>query len=87
MTTFFTPENLEAMRELNARIALFQHNILKEAVALDIQLQKRVADEEDWLIDYEMEAHIVFYLKASDPAYDEESDNMGNQHDYFSAIS
>lgn len=87
MTTFFTPENLEAMHALNERIALFQHNILKEAVVFDAQLQKRVADEKDWLVDYEMEAHIAFYLKASDPAYDEESDNMGNQHDYFSAIS
>ncbi|MBN2965036.1 hypothetical protein JWV37_09610 [Sulfurospirillum sp. T05] len=81
--TFFTPENLEAMRALNARIALFQHKILKEAMALDTQLQKRVADEKDWLVDYEMEAHIAFYLKASDSAYDEESDNLLVVHNEY----
>lgn len=88
MHTFFTQKNLSTMRSLNKHIALFERNILKEAISLDAHLQKRVADLEDWLVDYEMEASITFYLKESDPTYNKEADNILIVHkEYLKGIS
>ena len=55
--------------KLNLRLQNLQEKIIKEAVKLDIELSKRVADETDILDDYEIDLKIHFILKEDDKNY------------------
>ena len=52
--------------KLNLRLQNLQEKIIKEAVKLDIELSKRVADETDILDDYEIDLKIHFILRKDD---------------------
>ena len=40
------------------------------------ELQARVTDPSDWLLDFNLEYFITFYLREDDPEYDEDDDNI-----------
>lgn len=40
------------------------------------ELQARVADPSDWLIDFNLDCLITFYLREDDPEYEENDDNI-----------
>lgn len=61
---------------LNTRLKKLQDKIYNEAINLDKQLLKRVADKNDILYDYEIEIDITFYLKENDKNYYEDKDNI-----------
>ena len=62
--------------KLNLRLQNLQEKIIKEAVKLDIELSKRVADETDILDDYEIDLKIYFILRKDDEKYKEDDDNF-----------
>ena len=62
--------------KLNLRLQNLQEKIIKEAVKLDIELSKRVADETDILDDYEIDLKIYFILRKDDEKYKENDDNF-----------
>ena len=61
---------------LNNRLQKLQEKIIKEAVKLDIELSKRVADETDILDDYEIDLKIHFILRKDNENYKEDDDNF-----------
>ncbi len=74
--------------KLNLRLENLQEKIIKEAVKLDIELSKRVADETDILDDYEIDLKIHFILRKDDENYKEEDDNFVTEiNEYLKGIS
>lgn len=64
-----TEKDKEELRAFNKRLIKVQENISTEAIKLDKQLQLRVDDENDSMIDYEIDLELSFYLKDDDPEY------------------
>ena len=62
--------------KLNLRLEKLQSKIIKEAIKLDRELSKRVADKEDILDDYEIELEVNFILKEDDKAFKVDDDNF-----------
>lgn len=74
--------------KLNLRLENLQEKIIKEAVKLDIELSKRVADETDILDDYEIDLKIHFILRKDDENYKEDDDNFVTEiKEYLKGIS
>ena len=74
--------------KLNLRLENLQEKIIKEAVKLDIELSKRVADETDILDDYEIDLKIHFILRKDDENYKEDDDNFVTEiNEYLKGIS
>ena len=74
--------------KLNLRLQNLQEKIIKEAVKLDIELSKRVADETDILDDYEIDLKIHFILRKDDENYKEDDDNFVTEiNEYLKGIS
>ena len=74
--------------KLNLRLQNLQEKIIKEAVKLDIELSKRVADETDILDDYEIDLKIHFILRKDDENYKEDDDNFVTEiKEYLKGIS
>ena len=74
--------------KLNLRLQNLQEKIIKEAVKLDIELSKRVADETDILDDYEIDLKIHFILRKDDKNYKEDDDNFVTEiNEYLKDIS
>lgn len=73
---------------LNNRLQKLQEKIIKEAVKLDIELSKRVADETDILDDYEIDLKIHFILRKDNENYKEDDDNFVTEiNEYLKGIS
>ena len=74
--------------KLNLRLQNLQEKIIKEAVKLDIELSKRVADETDILDDYEIDLKIHFILRKDDENYKEDDDNFVTEiNEYLKGIT
>ena len=74
--------------QLNLGLQNLQEKIIKEAVKLDIELSKRVADETDILDDYEIDLKIHFILRKDDENYKEDDDNFVTEiNEYLKGIS
>jgi len=66
----------QALEKLNQILAKLEKGIKKEALLLVAECDRKVNDEHEWLEDYEAEVEISFWLKDSDPAFDEDQDNI-----------
>ena len=74
--------------KLNLRLQNLQEKIIKEALKLDIELSKRVADKEDILDDYEIEFELCFILKEDDKEFKADDDNFVTViNEYLKGIS
>lgn len=83
-----TPTELQELQRLNKRLKSLQDKLLNEAVTIDRELNKRVKNIDDALDDYEIELEISFFLKESDPIYNEDEDNIiVNLEEYVKNIS
>lgn len=64
------------LQGLNESLREFEN---KYSVIMDtkyIELQARVSDTSNWLMEFNLEYVITFYLRDDDPEYDEEDDNI-----------
>ena len=77
-----TQSEIDRLLTLNQRLAKLERYLLDEAARLEPPLQKRVADPDDALNDYEIEAKLHYTLRTSDPAFDEDDDNFMTERDY-----
>ena len=74
--------------KLNLRLEELQSKIIKEALKLDMELSKRVANKEDTLDDYEIEFELRFILKEDDKEFKSNDDNFITQiNEYLKGIS
>jgi len=61
-----TPKDKEELQILNTRLKNLETKLLSEALKLDEELSRRVANKDDILDDYEIEVELQFYLKEND---------------------
>jgi len=61
-----TPKDTEKLQILNTRLKNLETKLLSEALKLDEELSRRVANKDDILDDYEIEIELQFYLKEND---------------------
>lgn len=59
-------EQVEALKSLNKRMRQGVSILVDELVKKDAQLQKRLLDDADPLVDYEFEAESIFYHKDTE---------------------
>ena len=69
-------EQRQFLVQLNEKLVDIEKGIKKECQALIEELEKRIANPDDWLEDYEIVCDITFCLKEDDPEYSENSDNI-----------
>jgi hypothetical protein len=77
-----TPSEIDRLLTLNQRLAKLERYLLDEAQRLEPPLQRRVADPQDAMNDYEIEAELHYSLRASDPDFDEDEDNVMTERAY-----
>ena len=73
-TDDFTPEEVDRLVRLNERLGFLQRYLDETGPALCAPMAARVADPDDPLDDFEIEAILHFMLCEDDPEYDEDSD-------------
>ncbi|MCS6244168.1 MAG: hypothetical protein H2172_09980 [Opitutus sp.] len=61
---------------LNTRLNEIEQQYKKEARALIEMMNAKVESDADWIHDYEIECKIHFNLNPTDPAYNEDEDNI-----------
>lgn len=71
-----TQLEIDQLLILNKRLAKLEHYLLDEAKRLEPPLQSRVANPDDPMSDFEIEACLNYTLRENDPAYDEYEDNF-----------
>jgi len=71
-----SPSQRQSLQQLNNRFMAIEHHVRQEALALIAQLDARVQDPQDWLVDYEIELEVQCWLREDDPAYQEHDDNI-----------
>lgn len=71
-----TASQHQELLKFNERLRYLQKTFIKEAIKLDLDLKKRVADSNDLLHDYELEIKLSFYLQENDQAYKDDEDNI-----------
>ena len=64
------------VQQINDRLLVIERRARQEALALIPQLDARVHDPQDWLMDYEIDLDVSFALREDDPAYQDGEDNM-----------
>ncbi len=64
------------LRDLNAKLAVIEKNIVDEAKKLNEIASLRIKEPGNWLEDFEIHYVISFYLSESDPEYKEGEDNI-----------
>ena len=62
--------------KLNQILAATVKSIIKEALSLIADYDRKINDNDEWIEDYEAEVEISFWLKETDPAFDEDRDNI-----------
>ncbi|MBK1620172.1 hypothetical protein CKO42_17340 [Lamprobacter modestohalophilus] len=70
----FTPEEVERLVQLNERLAFLARHLQEVGQTLCPQMEARVADPDDPMVDFEIEAILHFMFPEDDPDYDEDSD-------------
>jgi hypothetical protein len=72
----YSPEDIAAFNRINDTLTELEPQLMQE-VGLQLELlNKRLSDEGSWITDFEVELHIQFYLKESDPRYNDNIDNI-----------
>jgi hypothetical protein len=66
----------QVLHRLHDRLTEIEQQVRREALALIAQLDERVQHPDDWILDYELELVVTFCLRADDPAYQEDDDNI-----------
>jgi hypothetical protein len=61
---------------LNNRLAEIEQQLHKASVPIRGAMEARVADDADWVTDYEIESTVEFWLKETDRSYVEDKDNI-----------
>ena len=67
---------LQRIIKIDANLRELHKNLLREFVATENTLDKEMNGARSNLIDYEIEIKLEYFLPESDPAYDEQSDNI-----------
>jgi len=62
--------------KLNQILAATVKSIIKEALSLIADYDRKINDNDEWIEDYEAEVEISFWLKETDPAFDEDQENI-----------
>lgn len=70
----FTPEEVERLVRLNERLEFLARHLREVGQTRCTQMAARVADPDDPLDDFEIEAILHFMLREDDSEYDEDSD-------------
>jgi len=71
-----TEPQLKTLANFNETLTTLEQNIKKEALTLLAECNCKLEDKQTCIDDYEVELEISFYLKESDPAFDEDRDNI-----------
>jgi len=64
------------LQNLNKRLMKLEQLVYKEFESLSLEGDKRIADPEDWVEDYELECDFIFILKEDDQKYDPDNENI-----------
>lgn len=72
----FTPEEINRLVRLNARLSALECYLYALDQRLCSQMSARVADPEDPLDDFEIDVTLHFMMHENDPDYDDDSDNF-----------
>ena len=64
------------LRAFNESLRQLEDKFYPIMAAKHKELQARVADPADWLMDFNLECLITFYLREDDPEYEEDDDNV-----------
>lgn len=75
----FTNEEISNLLRLNQRLAELELHLCNMAETEREKLETRVADPDDPLDDYEIDATIYFVLREDDPEFDDSDDNFLTQ--------
>jgi hypothetical protein len=77
----FKPEEITNLLRLNQRLGTLELHLCNMAETESEKLEARVADPDDPLDDYEIDATIYFVLHEDDPTFDDSDDNFLTQRD------
>lgn len=64
------------LRAFNESLRQLEDKFYSIMFATDKELKARVADPADWLNDFNLDYVISFYLRADDPEYEQDDDNI-----------
>ncbi len=72
----FTEADIDRLVQLNERLGFLDHHLQHSGQRLHREMTTRVADSDDPMDDFEIDVILHFMLRADDPAYGEDSDNV-----------
>lgn len=72
----FAPQEIDQLLRLNRRLTDLETYLVAVGRQESARLDVRVADPDDPLTDYEIQATLDFILREDDPAFDEDDDNI-----------
>jgi hypothetical protein len=78
-----TQSEIDALMMLNQRLQKVERHLLDEAKRVEPALKLRVADPNDPMNDYEIDAKVYYTLRDDDPKYDEDDDNFMSERFYM----
>jgi hypothetical protein len=78
----FTSEEISDLLRLNQRLAKLELHLCNIAETESEKMKTRVADPDDSLDDYEIDATIYFVLHEDDPTFDDSDDNFLTQRNF-----
>ena len=71
-----TADQLDSIRLINSHLVSIEQTLKTEFERLNEIGNNRINDPDDWVEDFELEVVVTFCLSETDPAYDEDSDNI-----------
>ena len=72
----FTPAEVDGLVRLNQRLNNLEHDLREVGQQESTRLNARVADPNDPLDDYEIDATLYFVMREDDPGFDDDDDNF-----------
>lgn len=69
-------DEVQRLLKLNRLLKQVGNHIREEAKDIQLRMEAELADPADPMVDYEIEAHLDCFLNESDPAYQEDADNI-----------
>jgi hypothetical protein len=79
----FSKVDIAAFNKINDKLTELELTLKQEVRSQLKLLNERLADKESWISDYEVELSITFYLKESDPRYNDDIDNIVFEEKYL----
>lgn len=76
-----TPEEVRAALHLNEWLRGYEKTLLAKQLLIEKELKDGLRGKDPFLVDYEIELKLDFYLREDDPFYDNDD---ANQHDWDS---